>query len=99
MRRFRISDTYKLYQLHCIIPAISAADETLIPAQDILQAYNQLTFKYTTNNVAHARIIEKLIDILNNATLDSKQQKLVQVPITSSDPIAPSTIPNTHQIP
>ena len=42
-RRFRISDTYRLYPAHCKIPVTLEVDETPIAAQDMLQAYNQLT--------------------------------------------------------
>ena len=42
---FQISDTYKLYPAHCRLPAISENDETLIAAQDMLQAFKQLTGK------------------------------------------------------
>lgn len=64
----------------------------------MLQAYNQLTSKRTINNVAHTWIVMKLINILSNATPASKQQQLVQAPVTSSDPTASSAIYNTRHI-
>lgn len=35
---------------------------------------------------------------MNNTTPDSKEQQIVQGPVTSSDPIVPSTICKTHQV-
>ena len=89
---FRISDTYKLYPAHSRLPAISESDETLIAAQDMLQAYKKLTVKRTRDKLEHTRMIRQLSDILENKAPRTAQQQPVLAPATSCDPTAPAAM-------
>ena len=52
----------------CRLPAILEANETLITTQDMLKAHKQLADKRTVDKVTHAKMVQKLSDILSNAT-------------------------------
>ena len=87
-----------LLPAHYRLPAISENDETLIAAQDMLKAYKQLTGKQTVDKIAHARMLQKLSDVLRNTTRCTSQEQPVLAQATSSDPKGPVAIRKLHPV-
>ena len=86
-RGFRISDTYRLYPKHCRMPTISEADETLLAAKDVMQAWEQLSER-SKKKLTHNGSLKKLMDILNNEPADGSTRQVTQLPASSCDTMA-----------
>ena len=100
-RNFRTTDTYRLYPTHSRIPTITTADQTIITANEMLQAFHTQLSNTATNRVSHAQVIQDLTNIIQNAPsqrVHATASQRVNVPSTSTSATSPTIIRRTRQV-
>jgi hypothetical protein len=65
-RRFRFSDTWRLYPTHCQIPIASHHDLSILAATDLLTVLGGILPSSATAKVKHVNAIRQLTSILTN---------------------------------
>ena len=70
-RRFRISDTWRLYPLHCQVPVISQHDLTLDAAATVLRRLGKTIPDTAAAKLQHIRAIRDLTAIMAGSTTSS----------------------------
>jgi hypothetical protein len=112
-RRFRFSDTWRLYPTHCQIPIASQHDLSILAATDLLKAFGGMIPTSAADKAKHVSVVQQLTKILTNqptTRTDVPSQRVdgpaprvappPRVATTSNNTTSPTTvqtIPLVHQ--
>ncbi|KAL7527446.1 hypothetical protein ACHAXR_001968, partial [Thalassiosira sp. AJA248-18] len=99
-RRYRISDTYKLYPTHYRDLSLSELDQSIIAGTDLLQDLQQQPPSSTMQRLQHSKVIQRLTRILKGMPeprVDSAQPR-VGPTSTSIDATAPRVVRQQPQV-
>ena len=90
----------KFHPAHCRVPAISEADQMIVPATDIIKEMKNTVLESAARKRRHTNMLKKLLTILDNTEsprmIDSGQPRVSPVASMSADPTSPRVMAGTR---